>query len=305
MPSPWAVPSPSPGHPSPQYPTNLQWRPYPPSTEGPWPFVIILHIGGWWSGDWTGDGNMVQAANDLAAAGFYAVIPNYTLAPRNVIDGQPAHSGNDASGRPPWQTDDVKALVNAARNSTLCNGVGGVLGGSAGGTHAAFVAFDSTDTVGEWPHWNSDARPDFVVCLSGAYDLSDRVDTTSSPKDEFIKNVENYTNTTVPADQWGISPVAIVPTSGTYRPIYFLHTDDDPMPVIQQWDMFNALYYAGYPTNMYRMWTIPDGGMAKHAFGYWEDPIYDTVGTFDPDYLVRDRVINYFQYFLQQANTTF
>lgn len=66
--------------------------------------------------------------------------------------------------------------------------------------------------------------------------------------------------------------------------------------------MLNALYYASYPTNKYRMWEIPNS--EKHAFGYWTDAIYDT-SPLSSNWLVRDRVIGYFQYFLQQGHTTF
>lgn len=149
IPSPYAVPTPP--STNPQAGTNLEWREFPPNSGGPkYVFVLLIHEGGFWEGGWS-QGNMLDAARDLAAAGFFAVVVDYTLAPGNLIDGQPPHSGNPASGRPPWQTDDIKALVNAARNDPRCNGTVAILGGSSGGSHAVFVVLDTTDTGTDWP----------------------------------------------------------------------------------------------------------------------------------------------------------
>lgn len=84
--------------------------------------------------------------------------------------------------------------------------------------------------------------------------------------------------------------------------MYFIHSENDSQPPHQQWDMFNALYQAGAPTNMYQMWTIPDSD--AHAFAYWDSPIYDTY-PLSTSWLVKNRVIGYFQYFLQHGHTHF
>lgn len=85
--------------------------------------------------------------------------------------------------------------------------------------------------------------------------------------------------------------------------MYFINSDaDSGMPTHQMWDMFNAFYQNGYPTNMYRMWTIP--GSSAHGFAFWNDPIQDINPNTDT-WHVKDRVVGYFEYFLLQGNTHF
>src|SRR5205814_6841920 len=79
------------------------------------------------------------------------------------------------SGRYPQQTRAVEAFVSAAKADSHCyNHEVGILGGSAGAGHAAFVALDQTDTHSAWPYWSSNARPAFIACFSGHYDLAER-----------------------------------------------------------------------------------------------------------------------------------
>jgi acetyl esterase/lipase len=112
-----------------------------------------------------------MVAQDLADAGYYTLVASYRLAPCGVIMQQPCHDVDALSGRPPEQTDDVKAEIRAIRADTVhCNGMVGVVGGSAGGSHALFVALDTSTSS----TWNSSLRPDCAVGLSGAYDFSDR-----------------------------------------------------------------------------------------------------------------------------------
>jgi acetyl esterase/lipase len=219
---------------------TLEWRIFAPTGSGPWPAVIVLHIGGFYSGNIYDEDN--NSPQDLAAAGFYTVVASYRLAPPFTITDQYPHDTTSlgiASGRPPEQTDDVKAEVNALRADKLnCTGQVGILGGSAGASHAAFVALDTTVTL-DWPVWDGGRRPNFVACLSGAYDFSDR----SDPTDYFIKTTENYTNTTLLSHQWNVSPIAYVTTD--VIPMYFIHSENDSMPPNQQWDMYNAGKHRG------------------------------------------------------------
>ena len=209
----------------PQYGTVLEWRPFLPSSggiDGRWPVVIILHGGGFHSGNYYE--NVMSAANDLKNAGFCAVVASYPLAPKNLITGQRSHSDPN-SGRPPEQTNAVKALVNAARNDSHCYNLEvGILGGSAGASHAAFVALDETDTSGVWPDWNTLKRPNFVAGLSGFFDLAERDDND----DHNINDIENYTHTTAPIEQWNVSPIAKIKASGpTFIPMYFIRSEDE------------------------------------------------------------------------------
>src|SRR6476620_7652405 len=155
--------------------TVLHWVVYTPLTPGPWPAVLVIHGGGFTSGSPDFSPDSVTCAQDLAAAGYIAFSIEYRLAPPGLLPGQVSN------GRFPDQTDDVKLAVRTARNDARCNGQVGAVGGSAGGSHTAFVA--ATGTPG-------DDRIDVGVCLSGAFDFSD-----FSPNpllDFFINNVTNY-----------------------------------------------------------------------------------------------------------------
>ena len=275
---------------NPLYPAKLEWRVFQPTDgAGKWPVVIILHVGNFNGGSYY-DGLPVRTAQDLADAGFYAVVASYPLAPPRTITGQPAHT-DPASGRPPEQTDAVKALVNAARNDQHClNNMVGILGGSAGGSHAAFVALDTTSSVA-WPGWDRLSRPNFVACLSGAYDFSDRSDDVTVP---FVRDIENYTNTGSPFGQWSDSPIAHA--TSDIVPMYFINSEYDSMPTSQHYYMFNALYHVGASPSLYKMWTIP--GNSNHAFAYWDDPILDTFPQM-ASWKVKDRVIGYFNQYLK------
>lgn len=153
--------------------TVLEWRPYSPSGSGPWPGILLLHAGGFKTGG-VYSSLIENVAKDLADAGYYTVIATYRLAPCGVIKGQTCHADDPNSGRPQQQINDVKSLVRALRNDPHCTGKKiGIVGGSAGGTHAVWTAIDQTTST-VWPVWGSDERPDAVVSLSGAYDFADR-----------------------------------------------------------------------------------------------------------------------------------
>lgn len=114
----------------------------------------------------------------------------------------------------------------------------------------------------------------------------------------FVWNSQNYTNTTVPATQWSVSPVSKV--SSDIIPMYFIRSENDPgSPRLQQFYLWNALTRAGADANLFRMWTIPDS--SAHAFGYWNDRIKDAVpvNTQNVDLRVKDRIIGFFKQYLK------
>jgi acetyl esterase/lipase len=267
----------------------LKWRIYKP-TDGhtKWPVVLIIHGGGWKAGSYFGQ-YIETCAQDMADAGYYALIVNYRLAPCGYIVGQEDHTQYPLSGRPVEQTSDIKALVNAARADTHCyNHQVVAIGGSGGGSHAMWVALDKTvSTV--WPVWDQDHRLQAAVGLSGAYDYSDRTPECYEDIAHFRNDVENYTNTclredpTGPIDQKRFSPVAKVTSDAP--PIYIINSEQDTQPWHQIVDMQCALQNAGL-TN-FQVATIPNS--SQHAFAYWRSLICDTVpcGTAT----VADRVI--------------
>src|SRR5690242_10257456 len=131
--------------------TVLHWVAYAPTTPGPWPAVLVIHGGNFYGGSPSGSPESVTLAQDLAAAGYIAFSIEYRLAPPGSLTGQVS------SGQFPEQTDDVKMAVRAARADLRGNGQVGAVGGSAGASHAAFVAASGTP---------GDDRVDVGVCLS-------------------------------------------------------------------------------------------------------------------------------------------
>jgi acetyl esterase/lipase len=226
--------------------TPLSWTVYAPPGEGPWPAVLVIHGGFFFGGD-PEDAGVTGCAQDLANAGFIAFAIDYRLAPPGSIQGQ------TSSGRFPEQYDDVHLAVRAARNDARSNGQVRAVGGSSGGTHAAWVA--ATGTPG-------DDRLDVAVCLSGSYDFSDF---SPDPNlDEFIDTVTNYVG--VPsidtAALRAASPAWVL--DAAVAPVFLVDSVGDTIPAAQLDDMVAQLNAAGV-TN-YEARSIPGD---LHSFAYW------------------------------------
>ncbi len=286
--SPTVTPIPSPFQPADG--TVLEWRvfePVPVPSNGKGPAVLLLHEGHFAAG-WIFSGLLDDPVEDLTKAGYYVFVAAYRQAPCGLVTGQACHADTAegrASGRPPQQTNDVKAFIRAMKADSRCNGKFGVVGGSSGASHAAFAAFDISSSGSAWPNWNQtgDDRPLAFVCLSGAYDFTDRTPETDYPTvpgdpiTEFRNKIENYTGTCVRFDsnggpnQWSSSPVAQLPTGFTmsrpFRPMYFIHSQYDSMPYHQLFDVQCKLTEAGVNSSQYQVLTIPGGH--QHAFQYW------------------------------------
>ncbi len=226
--------------------TPLTWTVTQPTGTGPWPAVLVIHGGSFVGGD-SEDVNIDQCAQDLADAGYIAFAINYRLAPPGSLPGQ------TSSGRFPDQYNDVHLAVQAARNDGRCNGKVGAVGGSAGGTHAAWCA--ATGTLGG-------DRLDVAVCLSGAYDFTD-----FSPNPNlsaFIDAVTNYVGVAQDdtAALMAASPAWVV--DSTVSPLLLLGTQKDPMPAVQPGDMIARLAAVG--AKNYQTQTL---GGDLHSFAYW------------------------------------
>jgi len=226
--------------------TPLSWTVYEPAGEGPWPAVLVIHGGFFFAGD-SQDAGVIGCAQDLANAGFIAFAIDYRLAPPGSIPGQ------TSSGQFPEQYDDVHLAVQAARNDVRSNGKVGAVGGSAGGTHAAWVA--ETGTPG-------DDRLDVAVCLSGSYDFSDF---SPDPNlDQFIATVTNYVGvpSTDTAALRAASPAWVV--DATVAPLFLADAVGDTVPAAQLDDMVAQLNAAG--VGNYEIRTIRGD---FHSFGFW------------------------------------
>jgi acetyl esterase/lipase len=282
--APTAEPIPHLFQPLPPDNTVLEWRvfepnPTPPGGHGP--CILLLHEGGFYTGN-IFSGLLDNPVQDLAQDGYYVFVAAYREAPCGLVTGQACHD-DPTSGRPPQQTNDVKAFIRAMKNDIRCNGKFGVVGGSSGASHGAFAVFDTTSTS-DWPYWNRDGddRPLAVACLSGAYDFTDRtLDACYSgfggdPTNAFRDKIENYTGTCVRFDatggpnQWSSSPVAHLQSFTTdkpFRPMYFIHARYDSQPYHQLADVQCKLSEVGVDSSRYQVLTILDS--PEHAFQYW------------------------------------
>ena len=129
---------------------DLYWTAYVPADGLRHPAVIVLHPGGFKSGG-AGPDNV---AEDLGNAGFLGLAVEYRLAPPHDPMDSPTHpvpGQNDVTpvddGHYPEQTDDVQLAIRTARADPRCNGLVYCVGGSAGGSHSAFMA--ATGTAGD------------------------------------------------------------------------------------------------------------------------------------------------------------
>lgn len=145
---------------------HLHWRVMAPTDGKKRPAVLLLPGGGF--RNLYGIPSIV--ATDLFAAG-YIVFTNteYRTAPPNKLIGQ------TSDGRFPCQTDDVTVAATAARLHKLCDGEVFAVGGSAGGSHAAYLA--------------SNGKVNAAVCFSPAMQFDDPI---SLEQGTFSNDVNNY-----------------------------------------------------------------------------------------------------------------
>ncbi len=198
---------------------------------GPYPTVLTIHVGGFRNYDDHGTPHQRLANKDLSDAGFLVFSIEYRLAPDGLLLGQHQHDNTAlgiASGRPPQQSNDVKQQILAARGSS-----------------AAF--------------------PKAVVGLSGIYDLPLR---TPPPPQQFINDVDNYTNTIdnfIGLEyQYSTSPISYVyMATNQTAPARLYATDGDSVPHQQAEEMRDALQPKGVDVLEYTLSGTP------HAFAYW------------------------------------
>ena len=258
----------------------LHWDVYTPSGAGPWPVVLLIHGGGYTGGSSTSNQQSVACARDMSTAGYLALSIAYRLAPPGRIDGQ------TSTGCAPQQYDDIKMAARAARADPRCNGKLGVIGGSAGGTHAAWLAVDhlATDT----PPWSGDDRPDGAICLSGPYNFTDY--RPNDNLDGLVANVTHYCcvpDTTDPTDEDRAildanSPVSRVDVMA--RPMLLVNSQRDFTPIEQQEDMLAALDAAFGTEPNYEAITVSGN---DHSWAIWPVIISGTE-------TVKDRALAFF-----------
>ena len=118
--------------------TPLKWKAFVPNDGEKHPAVIVIHSGGFYSGDF----DNTETDQDLVCAGFCVFDIELSCASRKTSWRQ----GRDP-GLYPEQTDDVATAIRAARSPApgsvafgRVNGKVGAVGGSAGASHAAYCA---------------------------------------------------------------------------------------------------------------------------------------------------------------------
>lgn len=144
----------------------LYWERIEPTTGTSWPAVLVIHGGGFKSGR-----PQTAIVQQCADAGFLALGVEYRLAPpgneMRVDHGHEA-PGQDTvgdDGRYPKQTYDIGKAIQIARADPKCDGRVFCIGGSAGGSHTAFML--ASGTAG-------DNQPDLGVIMScGVSNLGD------------------------------------------------------------------------------------------------------------------------------------
>lgn len=225
--------------------TELHWTVFPAAGSGPHPAVLVIHGGGFRFEP--NSPKTTQAAEDAAAAGFNAFRVEYRLASRRGLPGQ------TSGGRYPDQTNDLKTAVRAARKYPGGNGKVGAIGGSAGASHAVFLA--ATGTPG-------DDRLDAAVALSGAYDFNDP---RSQEQRNFRRFVINYAGSPDVSALQKASPITYV--NQKTAPLFVIASDQDAMPPQQYEDLIKKLNAAGARDFQKLLRT----NSRAHAFAYWPE----------------------------------
>jgi hypothetical protein len=263
---------------------DLYWTAFVPADGLRHPAVLVLHPGGFK----TGRAGPASVANDMSKAGFLGLAVEYRLAPPHGPMDSPQHpfpGQNDVSpvddGHFPEQTDDVQMAIRTARADPRCDGRVYCLGGSAGASHALYMA--ATGTAG-------DDRPDLVVGCSGVYNMSDPsfigqdcddpVTCPHSASTNYLGIPDNYPNFTK-ADLAALkaaSPDTYL-TSNTC-PIFVMRSSKDATGIPQTFDLLLEtmmqlrLNESAAPipkAGKYKQATVRVSAFA-HAFDYWTLP---------------------------------
>ena len=278
----------------------LRWTAFEPAGGGKHAAVLVLHIGGFKSGN----AGPLGVSQDLANAGFLALATEYRLAPPHTEMNTPDHpapSQNTAvsvdDGHYPEQTDDVQLAIRAARADPRCNGLVYGVGGSAGGCHVLYLMARGAP---------GDDQFDLGVSLSPVTKADDVawLQAPCIPGDACAEPVlENYLGIPLGSafshlpELAAASPTTYVTSS--LPPCFFLYSDHDAshLETFERTDLINALesvgiteITAGTPqAGKYKQILVPVASGTKHAFEYWGLPVDGIAG--HPT--VRDTVITW------------
>ncbi len=195
--------------------TPLHWTMFAPNDGQKHPAVLLIHGGGFTLPSQV----PVFVAMDLVAAGYTVFSQvQYRLAPPNKITGQ------TSDGCYPNQTDDVTLAARAAVTDPRSNGEVFVIGGSAGGSHAAVLAarglvkaavllspamqFDATPTSAQFRQAVNNYAPNRLVEASP---------NTMLANDEAPIFIVAFTQDSMPSNQYLTGVSRLVAVGATYE----------------------------------------------------------------------------------------
>lgn len=173
---------------------------YPPNhfLEKAVPAIVVIHGGGWWSGD-KGKSREVNIGTNLARSGYICASINYELA--KVDRKEPFNKKLAAVW--PRNLQDCKVAVRYLRSRAFELGIRadriGAIGGSAGGHLVAALGYtDESDGMGDslqYPEYSS--RVQAIVPMYGAHDMVYRLqqenDVINAIELEFCRVVSTIT----------------------------------------------------------------------------------------------------------------
>lgn len=231
-----------------KYPTpsgELLFDAFSPDLLGPKPAVVLIHGGGWISGE---KSMMEDVAVGLAAQGYAAFCPQYRLAPLHPF---------------PAAVEDVQSFVAFLRGSSgelqIAQDKIASLGNSAGGHLAAMLGL--TDV----PVGGISTRVNAVVDICGISDLTQPHGNHFPIAMSFLEQFMGGPFEGRESLWRKASPIEYVDTNAA--PFLIIHGDaDDVVPVGQSDALAGKLFAAGVPVTLHK---IPGEG---HSFSYsgWE-----------------------------------
>jgi acetyl esterase/lipase len=201
---------------------------YTPGTgNGPFPVVVLIHGGGWRSGD---KRDMARHAGPLTKEGYACFSINYRLTPE---------------GRFPRDVEDCKAAVQWLRRQAGRLNIDpdriAAMGGSAGGHLAAFIgATDDHDGFND-DEFSTSGRVQAVVALYGVFDFTAMgVRTGGLRKFAYLRSPDGKEE----AFLQKISPATYI--SPDDPPVLMIHGVEDSLVPVEQSRLYSqALTDAG------------------------------------------------------------
>lgn len=205
---------------------------YIPGGDGPFPGVVVIHGGGWQSGN---TGKFKSEALFLAQRGFVAFAVTYRKAPEFTY---------------PAQVEDVQAAVRFIREHAddfrVMPRQLGALGGSAGGQLAAMLG-----VLGEGPT-DRDSRVNVVVSWSGPMNF------TQAPSGRVAPQVRPQVRPRSPIVKYlGCQPLVCPETYVDASPITHVDSTDAPMLLANSINEATALSQAESMAEALREADVP------------------------------------------------